>query len=100
MKPPVCCVCDRRLETGEGGLVAFADYEALPGGLVGHPSGLEWFCPEHLEAGRALQHWKRDPAVAKLRGTGPVKYVPAPKLGEGTSDPTLTPLAGRGRKFS
>ena len=75
--------------------MAFADYEPLPEGRVGHPAGLEWFCPEHLEGGLALQHWKRDPAVAKLGGAVDGKSVPAPNTRGDRADPKQTPPPGK-----
>lgn len=68
MKPPVCCVCRRALDPSEGTLVAFADYDPLPNGKVGHPAGLEWFCPAHRKGGESLRQWKSGAAIAKLQG--------------------------------
>jgi hypothetical protein len=62
---------------GTGGLVQFALTEAEreanrrfeQPGFVGHPAGLEWFCPEHLAAAKALQHLSVREALRQLPAT-------------------------------
>lgn len=71
MKPPVCSVCDRQFEPNVDSLVAFADYEPLPEDIVGHPQGLEWVCPEHIQAARSLRHLDSESAIARLRRNVP-----------------------------
>lgn len=49
VRPPICDVCGARAgETDDFALVAFADHEPLPDGMVGHPRGLHWLCPVHV----------------------------------------------------
>lgn len=67
MKPPVCSVCNQHFEANEGSLVAFADYEPLPEGATGHPRGLEWVCPEHIQAALGLRNLDSKHAIAQLR---------------------------------
>ena len=35
-------------------MVRFANYTPLPDGVIGHPTGLAWFCRRHLRAARSL----------------------------------------------
>ncbi len=71
MKPPICALCGKRVVENdtddEAGLVAFADYEVLSEGVVGHPKGLAWFCDEHYGAAEALRALPLDAALARLR---------------------------------
>ena len=73
MRPPICAACDRDFcenakDSGEEfDLVKFADYEALPPGMTGHPRGYEWFCQKHLDAARKLSHLPLAEAVRILR---------------------------------
>src|SRR5918993_663607 len=72
MRPPICRVCnatpvaDETRAAHAGAWVAFADYEALPEGMVGHPRALGWFCPKHVAAARALSSKSMREAVAEL----------------------------------
>lgn len=51
MRPPICEVCDRRADEDDAfALLTFADHEPLPDGMVGHPAGLHWLCPDHADA--------------------------------------------------
>lgn len=63
MRPPICEVCGRKARA----TVSFADYEALPDGMVGHPRGLGWFCRAHLAGARALRGRPMGAAVRRLR---------------------------------
>lgn len=68
MMPPLCGVCGREgMRNGlSHELVRFADYEALPEGIVGHPKGLVWICEAHLAAAQALVHLPSDKALGEL----------------------------------
>lgn len=74
MRPPICAICDDRFMEG-GGLVQFKLTDAQrvelkrfeQPGFVGHPPGLEWFCPQHLPAARELSHLTLGEAMAKMR---------------------------------
>jgi hypothetical protein len=73
MKAPICSVCNRWLSEwppGEdsGDLVSFRDYRRLLAGAVGHPHGMEWFCPDHVSAARELSDLDSATALAVLRG--------------------------------
>lgn len=68
MRPPICAVCFKRFSLNEGGgTVAFADYEPLPDGIVGHPKGLEWFCAEHIDAARLRKDKTSTDATLEIR---------------------------------
>jgi hypothetical protein len=49
-----------------GDWIAFADYEALPERMVGHPRGLAWFCSKHVAAARALSSRSTHEALIEL----------------------------------
>ena len=70
MRPPVSAVCGRGGDA-RAELVGFANYRALPPGLVGHPSGLEWFCARHLRAAQTLTHLDSGAAIELLRKRKP-----------------------------
>lgn len=73
MKPAICPLCQSNCggasvqAGGAGGYVEFADFSCLPDGMLGHPSGFEWFCSAHLLAAQALAHLTRDEALARLQ---------------------------------
>lgn len=78
MRPPICAICDKRLEEEEmktGGLVSFAksendlawDKRAEEPGFVGHPPYLEWFCEKHYPKARSLSHLTRAEAMKEMR---------------------------------
>lgn len=77
MKPPICILCGHDFrhqwdghETG-GGLVQFSDYRPLPTGMVGHPSGVGFFCSRHLVQARSLQHLSMQEALGLMKEGGP-----------------------------
>ena len=68
MKPPVCELCGRAFDFGEGGgTVTFADYEPLPDGMTGHPKGCFWLCKRHVAAARKLSDRPSGSALKALR---------------------------------
>ncbi|WP_394539053.1 hypothetical protein PRJ39_00555 [Lysobacter enzymogenes] len=69
MKPPICRLCGRDMlgKLDGGDLVAFADYQAPPVGVAGHPHGAEWFCGEHLAAAREASGLDCAEAMRRLR---------------------------------
>lgn len=67
MRPPICDLCHERFSAQNGGLVRFSNYTPLPDGMVGHPKGLAWFCPTHIEAARTLTELTRREAISELR---------------------------------
>jgi len=69
MRPPMCDLCKGKFSPSHdgGGTVRFANYEPLPKGMVGHPKGLVWFCAEHIEAAKALNHLDHKEAMQQLR---------------------------------
>ena len=76
IKPPICEVCDKRIgEDEECGLVYFKkrpsdlewDKKASQPGFVGHPPYAAWFCSEHLEKAKALEHLTISEAMQKLK---------------------------------
>jgi len=68
VRPPICAVCHDRFSPREGGTVQFANFESLPEGIVGHPKGLEWFCPVHIGAARGLSDLSSGDAVRQISG--------------------------------
>ena len=64
MRPPVCCICDKKLNKKEGGLIYFklrpSDIEwnnrMAKTGMVGHPPYAEWFCDDHFKKANQLSH--------------------------------------------
>jgi hypothetical protein len=80
MKPPICCVCGRDNDPGAS-LVSFANFQALPPGMVGHPAGFEWFCSKHVELARELTHLQSEAAIAQLRKKGALTRVLARFVG-------------------
>lgn len=77
MKPPICAVCfrDFRSSISEGGLVRFKLTQANiehnkrfeKPGFVGHKAGQEWFCKNHYEAAKKLQHLTFSEAVKAIK---------------------------------
>lgn len=75
MRPPICGICEKRMEMDEGGLVYFKKRESdiawekkmeeTHG--IGHPPYAEWFCGEHFDKARALSELTRDEAMARLK---------------------------------
>ena len=72
MMPPCCAVCDAvpPADMGEFRTVSFADLKPLPPGRSGHPDGLVWFCPKHLELARTLTHLGSLEALKRIRDSG------------------------------
>ncbi len=71
MRPPICEVCRRKAVA----TVAFADYEPLPDGMVGHPRGLGWFCRWHVAGARALRRHSMGRVVGVLRAASVIVVV-------------------------
>ena len=76
MKPPVCCICDKRLDyPDEGGLIYFEkrssdkkwDKRMEEKGMVGHPPYAEWFCKDHYEKANELKDLAIDEAMKQLK---------------------------------
>jgi len=76
MKPPVCSICDKRLDyPDEGGLIYFKkrssdkkwDKRMEEKGMVGHPPYAEWFCKEHYEKANELKDLAIDEAMKQLK---------------------------------
>lgn len=111
MKPPYCFLCHKdcrcaafHLNAG-GGFVRFADFLPLPDGKVGHPQGLEWFCPEHLPAAKTLAFKNSNGALYDLQqkyGTFAAResYEPLalPELWLISSGPNLQKILGAVRQ--
>jgi len=76
MKPPICCICDKRLDyPDEGGLIYFKkgpsdekwDKKMEEEGMVGHPPYAEWFCGDHHKKAVALKSLSIDKAMKQLQ---------------------------------
>ncbi len=75
MKPPICCICHKRLDDpDEGGLIYFKkrlsdkkwDKKMEKNGMVGHPPYAEWFCGEHYEKANELKDLPIDKAMKMI----------------------------------
>lgn len=68
MQPPICSFCDRDQRDNadlEFELVRFENYEPLD--HPGHPKGLLWFCQDHIDAARKLEHLSSSEALREMR---------------------------------
>ena len=76
MKPPVCELCGKAFDFGEGGgTVNFANYKPLPEGLTGHPVGCLWFCKRHFAAAGRLSDRSTGSALKALRWRYPLWWL-------------------------
>ena len=74
MRPPICGICDKRMEMDDGGLVYFklrsSDIEwrkrMEEKGMVGHPPYAEWFCENHYQKAKNLSHLPINEAIKKF----------------------------------
>jgi hypothetical protein len=79
VKPPICCICERRFDINEGGLIYFKKRESdiewdkrmRETGGKGHPPYAGWFCGLHYEKARSFSHLTIDKACAKIREESP-----------------------------
>jgi len=76
MKPPICCICDKRLDyPNDRGLIYFkkrpADREweerMEREGMVGHPPFAEWFCGDHYKKAFELKDLTINKALTQLK---------------------------------
>ncbi len=76
MRPPICSICDKRLDSPEdGGLIYFkkraSDREweerMEKEGMVGHPPFAEWFCGDHYKKAFELKDLTIDNAMKQLQ---------------------------------
>lgn len=71
MKPAMCLVCGRSAAaesaSNKGDWVRFADYQAAGSVSLGHPTGLEYACHEHVAAAKALASKSAAEAQIELR---------------------------------
>ena len=76
MRPPICCICDKRLDSpNEGGLIYFKkrasdrEWEEMmeKKNMVGHPPFAEWFCEAHHKRALELKDLTIDIAMNKLQ---------------------------------
>ncbi|MHA1752266.1 MAG: hypothetical protein ACTSXT_14560, partial [Candidatus Helarchaeota archaeon] len=64
MRPPICAICDKKLDKNDGGLIYFKkrpsdiewDKKMEEKGMVGHPPYAEWFCKKHYQIAKKLQN--------------------------------------------
>ncbi len=75
MRPPICRICEKRLEDiNDGGLIYFkkrqSDIEWEKKmekiGGVGHPPYAEWFCKKHYKKANALRDLALGDAIKLL----------------------------------
>lgn len=62
MEAPTCPVCHQYTT----GVVQFADYQPLPQGSIGLPTGYVYFCPAHLQVARQFSHLPSYQAIPML----------------------------------
>ncbi len=76
MRPPICCICDKKLDyPNDGGLIYFkkraSDIEwgnmMEREGMVGHPPFAEWFCGDHYKKAFELKDLTIDKAMKHLQ---------------------------------
>lgn len=75
MRPPICAICKKRFAPSDGGKVYFKETEEQKEynkrfdepGFVGHPSHLEWFCEDHIEAAKELKNLSSTEAIKELK---------------------------------
>jgi len=76
MRPPICCICDKRLDSpDDGGLIYFKkrasdkEWEELmeKKNMVGHPPFAEWFCGDHYKKAFELKDLTIDKAIKHLK---------------------------------
>jgi len=76
MRPPICYICDKTLDSpDDGGLIYFkkraSDIEweekMEKEGMVGHPPFAEWFCEKHYEKAFELKELPIDRAMKQLQ---------------------------------
>ena len=76
MRPPICCICDKRLDyPNDGGLIYFkkraSDIEweerMEREGMVGHPPFAEWFCETQFKKALELKDITIDKAMVLLQ---------------------------------
>ncbi len=91
MKPPICELCDERLDAAQGALLNFIGDERSVAwrrdrdadGRVGHPPDVGWFCALHAESARllvagatlgdALTALRSDESIAIAFASGPAE---------------------------
>lgn len=75
MKPPICRICGKKLENGEGSLVSFTLTEsdrvwkahmAKIGG-IGHPPWMDWFCEKHIAKAQSLANYDIGTAITMMK---------------------------------
>ena len=75
MRPPICCICKKRMnDVEDGGLIYFkkraSDIEWIKKmeekGMVGHPPYAEWFCNDHHKEAIKLKHLTIEEAMKIL----------------------------------
>ncbi len=76
MKPPICCICHKRLDyPDDGGLIYFKKRQSdrewerkmEEKGMVGHPPYAEWFCGEHYKKAKELKNLTINEAMRILK---------------------------------
>ncbi len=76
MRPPICCICDKELDSPDDGrLIYFKkrasdrewDEKMERKGMVGHPPFAEWFCETHYKRAFELKDLTIDKAMKQLQ---------------------------------
>lgn len=77
MRPPECAICGKEFFDEKGGLIYFKkrpsdfdwDERMNTEGMVGHPPYAEWFCSEHYEKAKEVEHLSIDKAFNIIKQT-------------------------------
>jgi hypothetical protein len=75
MRPPICCICNKRLADEDDGALIY--FKKRPSdiiwikkmekkGMVGHPPYADWFCNEHHTQAIELKYLTIDEAMILL----------------------------------
>jgi hypothetical protein len=71
MKPGICVLCGKpcvdEIAPNEGSYVKFSDYEEPEIFSLDDPTGMEYFCDEHVKAAKALSTFTSKDALAALK---------------------------------
>lgn len=76
MRPPICRVCNKRMEEDDkGGLIYFAKRPSdeewgekmKEKGWIGHPPYADWFCEDHYDKAKEFSHLSIDKAMKEMK---------------------------------
>lgn len=88
MKPGICALCGKscvveEIAFNKGSYVKFSDYKKVESFSLDYPTGVEFFCDEHVTAAKALTTFTTKEAIVALKkqfGVIP-EYKPPRRIG-------------------